>query len=1234
MFKQLSKPSDSDLKKAFGDDFIEQWNQDKVTCWLNENGWSHIAEVFQEQDIHGERFFHITLAELVQVLPRRITTYNERRRLLNDIRALGTTTEMDIPPTNISINTDLHLFAGTTTNSSPDNPSPSLPSAETPISGHLQSNSPTTPLSASRLNTTTTSSSPIDYCDFTDTTAFMDQHNTNHPIHHGSDIITSSSPHHYLSDFPSSIARHSPSINKHHSPTRSSYSPKTAFAKIRNSFLSRNNTNNTNTNTTSAINDRLSHRRHPTPINTNIIDVSVNSSSTSLPSPTFINPRVSSMNYDTSVLQQMLNNEDDSTCLPSIPSRISSTPDRVSKFWSTYSHWHGNNNNTTFNTNGTASSQGLASTASVNVIPAKNSPSASTAATSYCNLPQKKIDQRIQITGDKETWYSLNVMNIQNVDQLKDIILKRMNLAGNRYDYHYYHENGYDSNVPLDDQTLMHICSIADHSASDRILVAPANSINTLPSLYNISTNALSTPELGHSPSDFSSSSAFSARRSSHATSPSNDLFDTTTLKSSSQGQTSKMNTRTRPLCRHAASASRLRLDGPPVIGIQLSDPPPPSPLSSSFTHADNYTLLSQSPSISQPPANCLIDKQSEHLPEDSATLSPSNATEKGTGLWAIPPKEGYTTKHTSNSAPAPIVVDGSMDLYDMIHPMTPISAHPTTGLASPMDSSSATSFSLPFIPPTESSPSPPLSALSFNSSSRMDWTKNSRIPSSDERHDDQFWGERPPAEVVCQNMEKYFDDHDLDKEVVVLPAAATTNNATSDLQYPSADRPTNSPFFENNAFVPPPPSSMSTQGLRRHTKSIRVVAREASKKYLSSQRPTPSFSSSSPSSPPFDTTRRASSIIPTTAPPTYFPSSSEQLHSSSPPSSAWLQPPTMDDISATNGRGSTMLRRKSTKLWGQRVVEVKPEHRAGLPSSKEQISMSHPQNTFRKTTTCASPISPSHSTTTPTTHSESDVQWIRGKLIGKGSFGRVYLAFNVVSGEVIAVKQVEIPRTKSDRLDVHQNDMVEALYREIAMLRDLDHEYIVQYLGYGVDEQEAVVNIFLEYVSGGNIASRLALHGAFDESLVRHFTRQVCQGLAYLHSRHILHRDIKSANILVEADGICKISDFGLSKKNDYDEVYDQNSRMSLRGSVYWMAPEVVKNEPYSAKVDIWSLGCHHNTPEVPEHVSDVAKDFLKKCFTIDPNYRPTASELLEHPFCALDPDFEFKDYVDKGKV
>lgn len=69
--------------------------------------------------------------------------------------------------------------------------------------------------------------------------------------------------------------------------------------------------------------------------------------------------------------------------------------------------------------------------------------------------------------------------------------------------------------------------------------------------------------------------------------------------------------------------------------------------------------------------------------------------------------------------------------------------------------------------------------------------------------------------------------------------------------------------------------------------------------------------------------------------------------------------------------------------------------------------------------------------------------------------------------------------------------------------------------------------------------------------------------------------KDIKGGNILVQEDGTCKISDFGLSKLNDQEEVYDQNSKMSLQGSIFWMAPEVVKNEPYSAKVDIWSLGC-----------------------------------------------------------
>ncbi|KAI7862461.1 kinase-like domain-containing protein [Spinellus fusiger] len=325
----------------------------------------------------------------------------------------------------------------------------------------------------------------------------------------------------------------------------------------------------------------------------------------------------------------------------------------------------------------------------------------------------------------------------------------------------------------------------------------------------------------------------------------------------------------------------------------------------------------------------------------------------------------------------------------------------------------------------------------------------------------------------------------------------------------------------------------------------------------------------------------------------------------------------------ATSPHDGTLLRRKSTKLWDKLLVQVKPKY--------------------------TDPEATSH---------HKAVQWIRGQLLGKGSFGRVYLAFNIDTGDVMAVKQVELC-SPHERLNVHEKDMVHALHQEMVLLRDLEHDNIVQYLGYGEDKNDNMVHIFLEYVSGGSIASRLALQGGFDERLTRYFTRQILLGLAYLHSKHILHRDIKAANILVEVDGVCKISDFGLSKKNDYHEAYDANSRMSLRGSIYWMAPEVVKNEPYSAKVDIWSLGCTviemitgqrpwiafsqiatlYNlgclkAPSIPESISEQGKDFLSRCLQSDPRQRPTAQELLSHSFCQLDASFDFNDYVNTGKV
>ncbi|ORX92471.1 Pkinase-domain-containing protein [Basidiobolus meristosporus CBS 931.73] len=267
--------------------------------------------------------------------------------------------------------------------------------------------------------------------------------------------------------------------------------------------------------------------------------------------------------------------------------------------------------------------------------------------------------------------------------------------------------------------------------------------------------------------------------------------------------------------------------------------------------------------------------------------------------------------------------------------------------------------------------------------------------------------------------------------------------------------------------------------------------------------------------------------------------------------------------------------------------------------------------------------------------------KWIRGALIGTGSFGNVYLGLNPFSGELMAVKQVELPKNDGGN-EERKITMLEALQHEISLLKDLKHPNIVRYLGSQMDEEH--LNIFLEYVPGGSVAALLEKFGnAFEETLVRSFVRQILMGLNYLHGRGIIHRDIKGGNILVDNKGCVKISDFGISKKTEASDINAPvpNARASLQGSVFWMSPEVVKNTHYTKKADIWSLGClviemftgehpfpassqmqaifqigRNIAPDVPENISDEAKDFLKKTFEIELSLRPTAEELLNHPF------------------
>ncbi|KAK9167189.1 hypothetical protein Scep_002380 [Stephania cephalantha] len=281
------------------------------------------------------------------------------------------------------------------------------------------------------------------------------------------------------------------------------------------------------------------------------------------------------------------------------------------------------------------------------------------------------------------------------------------------------------------------------------------------------------------------------------------------------------------------------------------------------------------------------------------------------------------------------------------------------------------------------------------------------------------------------------------------------------------------------------------------------------------------------------------------------------------------------------------------------------------------------------------SPTKPSGSSIARSVVNESShcfrVKWKRGKLLGRGTFGHVYLGFNSENGQMCAIKEV---RVISD--DQTSKECLRQLNQEISLLGQLSHPNIVQY--YGSELEEETLSVYLEYVSGGSIHKLLQEYGPFREPVIQSYTRQILSGLAYLHGRNTVHRDIKGANILVDPNGEIKLADFGMAK-----HITSCCSMLSFKGSPYWMAPEVIMNSSgYSLAVDIWSLGCtilemvtskppwsqyegvaaifkignSKDIPEIPDHLSNDLKNFLMLCLQREPSARPTAAQLLEHPF------------------
>lgn len=263
--------------------------------------------------------------------------------------------------------------------------------------------------------------------------------------------------------------------------------------------------------------------------------------------------------------------------------------------------------------------------------------------------------------------------------------------------------------------------------------------------------------------------------------------------------------------------------------------------------------------------------------------------------------------------------------------------------------------------------------------------------------------------------------------------------------------------------------------------------------------------------------------------------------------------------------------------------------------------------------------------------------KWKLGELIGTGSFGEVYQGLND-EGSYFAVKKMRMGNAKE----------TENLSAEIELMEGLCHPNIVQYLGFKVDQEEGVVYIFQEWVPGGSIANMLTKFGPFTIGMIKNYTRQILTGLKYLHAHNIVHRDIKGGNVLIDDHGIVKLADFGASIKMKFNETQETTT---IKGTPYFMAPEVLSENKYGRRGDIWAVGCtviqmltghppwkeknlqsiiqlhlllstHEGIPPIDKEIPDQLHDFLEKCFAKDPKKRPMAEQLLDDPFLVSDCD------------